>query len=296
MKHYAIIVHMKPYDNNELKQLIRRIQTGELYDAWLDDTLMDSIASNTVFTDNLSVFDDYVPEHDKHNKLVKLVKAVCHGVQTGDYHERYLPVLSGLARNDDYTHEYMMSIMRTMRRIQYEKIALQSRLFEITDDREFLNDNPSLVITAITRINNAFNILDASEDYVSNDSIHEFIARRIIDFTPDLHERDMDYENTLTACGILSSHECIEITCDDITCIKVHCDHDVETSESTSYSRNTLPANMIALLAMMDSITSTMNVMNGNAIMHSPKAWFMVADNMDMPVEYVREMLLACII
>lgn len=290
MKHYAIIVHMKPHDNNGLKQLIRRIQTGELHDAWLDDTLMDSIASNTVFTDSLSVFDDYVPEHDRHNKLVKLVKAVCHGVQTGDYHERYLPVLSRLARNDDYTHEYMMSIMRTMRRIQYEEIALQSRLFENTD-REFLNDNPSLVITAITRINNAFNILDAS-DYVSNDSIHEFIARRIIDFTPDLHERDMDYENTLTACGILSSHECIEITFDDITCIKAHCDHDVETGESTLYSRNALPANMIALLAMMDSITSTMNVMNGNAIMHSLKAWFMVADNMDMPVEYAREMLL----
>lgn len=281
---------MKPHDNNGLKQLIRRIQTGELHDAWLDDTLMDSIASNTVFTDSLSVFDDYVPEHDRHNKLVKLVKAVCHGVQTGDYHERYLPVLSRLARNDDYTHEYMMSIMRTMRRIQYEEIALQSRLFENTD-REFLNDNPSLVITAITRINNAFNILDAS-DYVSNDSIHEFIARRIIDFTPDLHERDMDYENTLTACGILSSHECIEITFDDITCIKAHCDHDVETGESTLYSRNALPANMIALLAMMDSITSTMNVMNGNAIMHSLKAWFMVADNMDMPVEYAREMLL----
>lgn len=290
MKHYAIIVHMKPHDNNGLKQLIRRIQTGELHDAWLDDTLMDSIASNTVFTDSLSVFDDYVPEHDRHNKLVKLVKAVCHGVQTGDYHERYLPVLSRLARNDDYTHEYMMSIMRTMRRIQYEEIALQSRLFENTD-REFLNDNPSLVITAITRINNAFNILDAS-DYVSNDSIHEFIARRIIDFTPDLHERDMDYENTLTACGILSSHECIEITFDDITCIKAHCDHDVETGESTLYSRNALPPNMIALLAMMDSITSTMNVMNGNAIMHSLKAWFMVADNMDMPVEYAREMLL----
>lgn len=290
MKHYAIIVHMKPHDNNGLKQLIRRIQTGELHDAWLDDTLMDSIASNTVFTDSLSVFDDYVPEHDRHNKLVKLVKAVCHGVQTGDYHERYLPVLSRLARNDDYTHEYMMSIMRTMRRIQYEEIALQSRLFENTD-REFLNDNPSLVITAITRINNAFNILDAS-DYVSNDSIHEFIARRIIDFTPDLHERDMDYENTLTACGILSSHECIEITFDDITCIKAHCDHDVETGESTSYSRNALPPNMIALLAMMNSITSTMNVMNGNAIMHSLKAWFMVADNMDMPVEYAREMLL----
>lgn len=290
MKHYAIIVHMKPHDNNGLKQLIRRIQTGELHDAWLDDTLMDSIASNTVFTDSLSVFDDYVPEHDRHNKLVKLVKAVCHGVQTGDYHERYLPVLSRLARNDDYTHEYMMSIMRTMRRIQYEEIALQSRLFENTD-REFLNDNPSLVITAITRINNAFNILDAS-DYVSNDSIHEFIARRIIDFTPDLHERDMDYENTLTACGILSSHECIEITFDDITCIKAHCDHDVETGESTLYSRNALPANMIALLAMMDSITSTMNVMNGNAIMHSLKAWFMVADNMDMPVECAREMLL----
>lgn len=290
MKHYAIIVHMKPHDNNGLKQLIRRIQTGELHDAWLDDTLMDSIASNTVFTDSLSVFDDYVPEHDRHNKLVKLVKAVCHGVQTSDYHERYLPVLSRLARNDDYTHEYMMSIMRTMRRIQYEEIALQSRLFENTD-REFLNDNPSLVITAITRINNAFNILDAS-DYVSNDSIHEFIARRIIDFTPDLHERDMDYENTLTACGILSSHECIEITFDDITCIKAHCDHDVETGESTLYSRNALPANMIALLAMMDSITSTMNVMNGNAIMHSLKAWFMVADNMDMPVEYAREMLL----
>lgn len=290
MKHYAIIVHMKTHDNNGLKQLIRRIQTGELHDAWLDDTLMDSIASNTVFTDSLSVFDDYVPEHDRHNKLVKLVKAVCHGVQTGDYHERYLPVLSRLARNDDYTHEYMMSIMRTMRRIQYEEIALQSRLFENTD-REFLNDNPSLVITAITRINNAFNILDAS-DYVSNDSIHEFIARRIIDFTPDLHERDMDYENTLTACGILSSHECIEITFDDITCIKAHCDHDVETGESTLYSRNALPANMIALLAMMDSITSTMNVMNGNAIMHSLKAWFMVADNMDMPVEYAREMLL----
>lgn len=281
---------MKPHDNNGLKQLIRRIQTGELHDAWLDDTLMDSIASNTVFTDSLSVFDDYVPEHDRHNKLVKLVKAVCHGVQTGDYHERYLPVLSRLARNDDYTHEYMMSIMRTMRRIQYEEIALQSRLFENTD-REFLNDNPSLVITAITRINNAFNILDAS-DYVSNDSIHEFIARRIIDFTPDLHERDMDYENTLTACGILSSHECIEITFDDITCIKAHCDHDVETGESTLYSRNALPANMIALLAMMDSITSTMNVMNGNAIMHSLKAWFMVADNMDMPVECAREMLL----
>lgn len=281
---------MKPHDNNGLKQLIRRIQTGELHDAWLDDTLMDSIASNTVFTDSLSVFDDYVPEHDRHNKLVKLVKAVCHGVQTSDYHERYLPVLSRLARNDDYTHEYMMSIMRTMRRIQYEEIALQSRLFENTD-REFLNDNPSLVITAITRINNAFNILDAS-DYVSNDSIHEFIARRIIDFTPDLHERDMDYENTLTACGILSSHECIEITFDDITCIKAHCDHDVETGESTLYSRNALPANMIALLAMMDSITSTMNVMNGNAIMHSLKAWFMVADNMDMPVEYAREMLL----
>lgn len=281
---------MKPHDNNGLKQLIRRIQTGELHDAWLDDTLMDSIASNIVFTDSLSVFDDYVPEHDRHNKLVKLVKAVCHGVQTGDYHERYLPVLSRLARNDDYTHEYMMSIMRTMRRIQYEEIALQSRLFENTD-REFLNDNPSLVITAITRINNAFNILDAS-DYVSNDSIHEFIARRIIDFTPDLHERDMDYENTLTACGILSSHECIEITFDDITCIKAHCDHDVETGESTLYSRNALPANMIALLAMMDSITSTMNVMNGNAIMHSLKAWFMVADNMDMPVEYAREMLL----
>lgn len=281
---------MKPHDNNGLKQLIRRIQTGELHDAWLDDTLMDSIASNTVFTDSLSVFDDYVPELDKHNKLVKLVKAVCHGVQTGDYHERYLPVLSRLARNDDYTHEYMMSIMRTMRRIQYEEIALQSRLFENTD-REFLNDNPSLVITAITRINNAFNILDAS-DYVSNDSIHEFIARRIIDFTPDLHERDMDYENTLTACGILSSHECIEITFDDITCIKAHCDHDVETGESTLYSRNALPPNMIALLAMMDSITSTMNVMNGNAIMHSLKAWFMVADNMDMPVEYAREMLL----
>lgn len=281
---------MKPHDNNGLKQLIRRIQTGELHDAWLDDTLMDSIASNTVFTDSLSVFDDYVPEHDRHNKLVKLVKAVCHGVQTGDYHERYLPVLSRLARNDDYTHEYMMSIMRTMRRIQYEEIALQSRLFENTD-REFLNDNPSLVITAITRINNAFNILDAS-DYVSNDSIHEFIARRIIDFTPDLHERDMDYENTLTACGILSSHECIEITFDDITCIKAHCDHDVETGESTLYSRNALPANMIALLAMMNSITSTMNVMNGNAIMHSLKAWFMVADNMDMPVEYAREMLL----
>lgn len=290
MKHYAIIVHMKPHDNNGLKQLIRRIQTGELHDAWLDDTLMDSIASNTVFTDSLSVFDDYVPEHDRHNKLVKLVKAVCHGVQTGDYHERYLPVLSRLARNDDYTHEYMMSIMRTMRRIQYEEIALQSRLFENTD-REFLNDNPSLVITAITRINNAFNILDAS-DYVSNDSIHEFIARRIIDFTPDLHERDMDYENTLTACGILSSHECIEITFDDITCIKAHCDHDVETGELTSYSRNALPPNMIALLAMMNSITSTMNVMNGNAIMHSLKAWFMVADNMDMPVEYAREMLL----
>lgn len=290
MKHYAIIVHMKPHDNNGLKQLIRRIQTGELHDAWLDDTLMDSIASNTVFTDSLSVFDDYVPEHDRHNKLVKLVKAVCHGVQTGDYHERYLPVLSRLARNDDYTHEYMMSIMRTMRRIQYEEIALQSRLFENTD-REFLNDNPSLVITAITRINNAFNILDAS-DYVSNDSIHEFIARRIIDFTPDLHERDMDYENTLTACGILSSHECIEITFDDITCIKAHCDHDVETGESTLYSRNALPPNMIALLAMMNSITSTMNVMNGNAIMHSLKAWFMVADNMDMPVEYAREMLL----
>lgn len=284
---------MKPHDNNGLKQLIRRIQTGELHDAWLDDTLMDSIASNTVFTDSLSVFDDYVPEHDRHNKLVKLVKAVCHGVQTGDYHERYLPVLSRLARNDDYTHEYMMSIMRTMRRIQYEEIALQSRLFENTD-REFLNDNPSLVITAITRINNAFNILDAS-DYVSNDSIHEFIARRIIDFTPDLHERDMDYENTLTACGILSSHECIEITFDDITCIKAHCDHDVETGESTLYSRNALPANMIALLAMMNSITSTMNVMNGNAIMHSLKAWFMVADNMDMPVEYAREMLLVCI-
>lgn len=282
---------MKPHDNNGLKQLIRRIQTGELHDAWLDDTLMDSIASNTVFTDSLSVFDDYVPEHDRHNKLVKLVKAVCHGVQTGDYHERYLPVLSRLARNDDYTHEYMMSIMRTMRRIQYEEIALQSRLFENTD-REFLNDNPSLVITAITRINNAFNILDAS-DYVSNDnSIHEFIARRIIDFTPDLHERDMDYENTLTACGILSSHECIEITFDDITCIKAHCDHDVETGESTLYSRNALPPNMIALLAMMNSITSTMNVMNGNAIMHSLKAWFMVADNMDMPVEYAREMLL----
>lgn len=281
---------MKPHDNNGLKQLIRRIQTGELHDAWLDDTLMDSIASNTVFTDSLSVFDDYVPEHDRHNKLVKLVKAVCHGVQTGDYHERYLPVLSRLARNDDYTHEYMMSIMRTMRRIQYEEIALQSRLFENTD-REFINDNPSLVITAITRINNAFNILDAS-DYVSNDSIHEFIARRIIDFTPDLHERDMDYENTLTACGILSSHECIEITFDDITCIKAHCDHDVETGESTLYSRNALPPNMIALLAMMNSITSTMNVMNGNAIMHSLKAWFMVADNMDMPVEYAREMLL----
>lgn len=218
------------------------------------------------------------------------MKAVCHGVQTGDYHERYLPVLSRLARNDDCTHEYMMSIMRTMRRIQYEEIALQSRLFENTD-REFLNDNPSLVITAITRINNAFNILDAS-DYVSNDSIHEFIARRIIDFTPDLHERDMDYENTLTACGILSSHECIEITFDDITCIKAHCDHDVETGESTLYSRNALPPNMIALLAMMNSITSTMNVMNGNAIMHSLKAWFMVADNMDMPVEYAREMLL----
>lgn len=290
MKHYAIIVHMKPHDNNGLKQLIRRIQTGELHDAWLDDTLMDSIASNTVFTDSLSVFDDYVPEHDRHNKLVKLVKAVCHGVQTGDYHERYLPVLSRLARNDDCTHEYMMSIMRTMRRIQYEEIALQSRLFENTD-REFLNDNPSLVITAITRINNAFNILDAS-DYVSNDSIHEFIARRIIDFTPDLHERDMDYENTLTACGILSSHECIEITFDDITFIKLHGDHDVETGELTLYSRNALPANMIALLAMMDSITSTMNVMNGNAIMHSLKAWFMVADNMDMPVEYAREMLL----
>lgn len=290
MKHYAIIVHMKPHDNNELKQLIRRIQTGELHDAWLDDTLMDSIASNTVFTDSLSVFDDYVPEHDRHNKLVKLVKAVYHGVQTGDYHERYLPVLSVLARNDakNCTHEYMMSIMRTMCRIQYEEIALQSRLFESTD-KEFLNDNPSLVITAITRINNAFNILDAS-DYVSNDSIHEFIARRIIDFTPDLHERDMDYENTLTACGILSSHECIEITFDDITCI---CD--VETGELTSYSRNALPSNMIALLAMMNSITSTMDVMNGNAIMHSPKAWFMLSDNMDMPVEYAREMLLACI-
>ena len=139
---------MKPHDNNELKQLIRRIQTGGLHDAWLDDTLMDSIASNTVFTDSLSVFDDYVPEHDRHNKLVKLIKAVCHGVQTGDYHERYLPVLSAL------------------------------------------------------------------------------------------------------------------------------------------------PANMIALLAMMNSITSTMDVMNGNAIMHSLKAWFMVADNIDMPVEYVREMLL----
>lgn len=283
---------MKPHDNNELKQAIKQIQTGELHDARLDDTLMDSIASNTVFTDGLSVFDDYVPEHDRHNKLVKLVKAVCHGVQTGDYHERYLPVLSGLARNDDCTHEYMMSIMRTMRRIQYEKIALQSRLFESTD-REFLNDNPSLVITAITRINNAFNVLDAS-DYVSNDSIHEFIARRIIDFTPDLHERDMDYENTLAACGILASHERIEITSDDIAYIELHGDYDAETGESTLYSCNALPVNMIALLAMMNSITSTMNVMNGDAIMHSLNAWFMVADNMDMPVEYVHEMLLAC--
>lgn len=294
MNHYAIIVHMKPHDNNELKQTISRIQTGELYDAWLDDALMDSIASNTVFTDSLSVFDDYVPEHDRHNKLVKLVKAVCHGVQTGDYHERYLPVLSGLARNDDCAHEYMMSIMRTMRRIQYEEIALQSRLFEITDDRKFLNDNPSLIITAITRINNAFNILDAS-DYVFNDSIHDFIARRIIDFTPDLHERDMDYESTLTACRILASHECIEITEQDIAYIKLCGDYDVEIGESTSYSRNALPANMIALLAMMNSITSTMNVMDGDAIWSSLKAWFMVADNMDMPVEYVREMLLACI-
>lgn len=285
---------MKPHDNNELKQLIRRIQTGEPYDAWLDDALMDSIASNTVFTDSSSVFDDYVPEHDRHNKLVKLVKTVCHGVQTGDYHERYLPVLSGLARNDDCTHEYMMSIMRTMRRIQYEKIALQSRLFESTD-REFLNDNPPLVITAITRINNAFNILDAS-DYVSNDSIHEFIARRIIDFTPDLHERDMDYENTLTACVILASHERIEITSDDIAYIELSGDYDAETGESTLYSCNALPANMIALLAMMNSITSTMNVMDGDAIMHSPKAWFMVADNMDMPVEYAYEMLLSCVI
>lgn len=283
---------MKPHDNNELKEAISRIQTGELHDAWLDDTLMDSIVSNTVFTDSLSVFDDYVTEHDRHDKLVKLVKTVCHGVQTGDYHERYLPVLSGLARNDDCTHEYMMSIMRTMRRIQYEKIALQSRLFESTD-REFLNDNPSLVITAITRINNAFNVLDAS-NYVSNDSIHEFIARRIIDFTPDLHERDMDYENTLTACRILASHECIEITEQGIASIKFSGDYDVETGESTSYSLNVLPANMIALLAMMNSITSTMNVMNGDAIMHSLNAWFMVADNMDMPVEYVREMLLAC--
>lgn len=280
---------MKPHDNNELKQTIKQIQTGELHDAWLDDTLMDSIASNTVFTDSLSVFDDYVPEHDRHNKLVKLVKAVCHGVQTGDYHERYLPVLSGLARNDDCTHD-MMSIMRTMRRIRYEEIALQSRLFESTD-REFLNDNPSLVITAITRINNAFNILDAS-DYVSNDCIHEFIARRIIDFTPDLHERDMDYENMLTACGLLASHERIEITFDDIACIELRGDYDGETGESTLFSCNALPASMIALLAMMNSITSTMDVMDSDAIMHSLKSWFMVADNMDMPVEYVREMLL----